>query len=176
MGATSKTSSTLDVRANASGTDGGALLANSDSWTDYTFQAKLDWLKGSTFGLVARHADDGDYVLCTFEEETAGMVHIWLRQYHNYVPVILAGGTIPNYNQLGGADITAAIAVFGNQATCSFNYHSISTLTANSSLQPPLSGGIGFMTSDADVNNSEIIVKTVGVSQTKYDLGPNAQL
>jgi hypothetical protein len=168
-GAMSENGGVLTVGASASTTGGGALLEGSNSWSDYTFQANVDWIKGETFGLVARYVDPGDYLLCDFDEPAPGTVYMSLRQYVNGVGTNLATGDVPNYEQVGGVGIDAILEVSGGQASCSFNGTVVSTfdLSAASNIQ---SGEIGFTTWDAAMDNSEIIVHTIGVSSGAYDL------
>ena len=164
------------IAAPGSSTGGGALLDGSGNWSNLTFTATLDWIQGETFGLVARYADDNDYVLCDFDEHAAGDVYISLKQYQAGKETELAQGDVFNYNQLGGANLTAAIQVNGNQATCSFNNHTVSTALAEDALvNPPAQGEIGFTTWNPAEGASEIDIKNVGVISAIYDLGPNVE-
>lgn len=169
-GLSSEDGGVLTVGASASTTGGGALLEGSDGWNDYTFQATVDWVKGETFGLVARYVDPGDYLLCDFDEPGPGTVYITLRQYVNGTGTDLATEDVNNYEQVGGADIDVALAVEGGEASCSFDGTVASTFdfSAASNAQ---SGGIGFTTWDGTPDNSEVVVRTVGVEQGAYDIG-----
>lgn len=174
-GAVSQSSSVITINAKPSGTGGGILFPASDAWTDYTFQAVLDWNAGETFGLMARYQNDNNYLLCNFDEQNVGTIHMILEQYVNGVRTELADGNVSNYNQAGGVNISAAIQVDGDQASCGFNYHAISTTVAGDNVSPALlKGGIGFTTWNPTVGKGQIVVKSVGVSTSSYYLGPDS--
>jgi len=138
------------------------LLGGTSAWGDYTFQATLDWTKGETFGLIARYQNNKNYAVCEFSEPYLGEVQISLEQYINGNKILLGSGEDTSYNELGGSNINAYIEVQGTNETCSFNNHVVSGLS--STLSPPFSGGIGFITWDQNVNNSQIIVKNINVT------------
>jgi hypothetical protein len=173
-GSSSETGGFLTVGASVDGTGGGVALAGSNGWTDYTFQATVDWLKGETFGIIARYVDDNNYVVCDFDEPQVGDVRMSIEQYVNGNEIDLANGNIENYNQVGGAGIDVAIAVQGSEGECAFNGNVISTLVASTAITPVQSGEIGFMTWDRTLGNSEIVVHTVGVTAGTYDLGTDS--
>lgn len=162
----------LVIGASTSTTGGGALLDGGGAWTDYTFQATVNWNTGETFGIVARYVDDQNYLVCEFDEKNVGDLNIKLDQHLGGVVTHLADGDILNYDQAGGVNITADIQVKGDQGSCAFNGHTVSSLFTSQSIDPALSHGeIGFTTWDPTVNNSQIMVKNVGVSKTIYRLG-----
>jgi hypothetical protein len=172
-GTVSQNNGELTIESNATSTSGGDLLVGSKDWNDYTFQTILDWYSGQTFGLMARYVDDKNYLECEFGEQNIGTLQVNFEQFINGTETTLASGNINNYNQIGGADISAAIQVNGDQGSCGFNYNSISTYVAGNSIQPPFTGGIGIVVWDPTINNSKIIVKSLGVSTSSYYLGPN---
>ena len=162
----------LTISANATSTGGGALLLGSDGWSNYTFQTNVDWLKGQSFGLVARFVDPSDYVMCDFDEPSVGSVSVSIREYVNGTATNLASGWVTNYNEMGGSNIPVALAVQGNEATCAFDGNQISTVVASAVIDPSLkAGGIGFTMWDPNMNNSEIVVHSVGVVSQAYSLG-----
>ncbi len=125
---------------------------------------------------MARYADENNYVICQFAQRAAGDVYVSLQQYDNGIATERAKGDVVNYDQLGGADITAAVQVWGNQAACAFNDHMISTVLANNPLvNPPAHGQVGFSVWDPTKGTSEIIVKTAAVTTDIYNLGPNIE-
>ncbi len=163
--------SVLTIASPASGTTGGALLAGSDAWTDFTFSTNIDWNSGEAFGLIGHYVDDNDYVVCGFDQDIPGNIHMTIHELVNGSDIDLADGDIPNYNEVGGAGINVGMSVQGNQATCGFNGYVISTLVASTKLTGPLHGEIGFDTYDPANGNSEITVHTVGVVSQAYNLG-----
>jgi len=160
----SEASGTLTIGANASTTGSGALLGGSDAWTNYTFQATVDWTKGDSFGLLARYTPDDDYIACEFNQPSPGVTHMYLDEYTGGKGITLASVGVPNYNQTGGSNITASIAVRGSQGTCTFNGYSLSSGIGGATQNFPAAGGIGFVTWDPDVSNSQIVVTGVNVS------------
>ena len=166
----SQANGVLTVGANATGTGGEAFFLGSYGWSDYTFQATIDWVKGQTFGLIARYESDQNYVVCDFTEQQVGLVTMNLDQFVDGKQTNLAWGSVSNYNELGGAGIPVAIEVHGNQGTCGINGHAISTVFDGTTLTPTLWGAIGFSTWDPAVNNSEIVVHNVGVTSGTFNL------
>jgi hypothetical protein len=107
----------LPIGGNVSSTGGGGLLPGSSAWTNVTFVANLDWVKGESFGLVARYAGDKNYVICDFGQTSIGNVYMNLRQFVNGKQIDLAAEDFTNYNQMRGNDLIAAIEVQGDQDT-----------------------------------------------------------
>jgi len=172
-GNSSQANGVLVVGANASSTGGGVLLQGSAGWGDYTFQTTVDWNKGETFGLIARYVDNKNYVVCEFDERFMGDVQMSIQQFVNGKKTDLARGDIKNYNQMGGANVIAGIEVQGDQALCAFRGHTISTLFANTALNPVQDGEIGFTTWNPATGNSQLVVHSVGVVSQAYSLGLN---
>jgi len=152
----------LTVNAETSTTGGGVLLPGTSAWTDYTLTAKLDRIKGSSFGLLARYTSMDDYVACEFDLSSPNEVHMYLDQYTSGKGVTLASADASGYNQAINPDITASVSVKGAQGTCTFD----GTPVAGTISEPPSGGvgGIGFTTWDPTANNSSIIIKAVEVS------------
>jgi hypothetical protein len=162
---------TLVIGATSSTTGGGALLQGSGDWTDYTFQANVDWNQGETFGIVARYVSDQNYLVCQFDEKNVGDVHLRIDQHLDGNVTHLADGDVLNYNQMGGSNITVAISVQGTETSCGFNGYSISTIIASDAAANSSKGEIGFTTWDPNTNNSQIVVTTIGVVPWSYSLG-----
>jgi hypothetical protein len=172
-GNVSQDSGFLTVGGDASSTGGGALLTGSSGWTDATFIATVDWVKGESFGLVARYQGDKNYVTCDFGQTQTGNVYMNLRQFVNGQQINLASGDISNYSGIGESGIIVGIEVQGNQGTCALDGHTISTQIAGTLLTQVQGGDIGFSTWDPTTNNSEITVHSVGVVSQAYNLGTN---
>ena len=160
----SETSGTLAVGATASTTGGGALLNGSGGWTDYTFQATLDWVKGGSFGLLARFTSDADYVACEFNQPSPGETRMYLDRYIGGTGTTITSEDVSSYNQNGGTNIQASIAVHGPQVACSFNGATIANMIEGGSVSLPAAGGIGFTAWDPGTNNSQIVVHAANVS------------
>jgi hypothetical protein len=154
---------TMDMVATSTGTGASIALAGSANWTDYKFEAKLDW-RGEMFGLTARAVDSQNYVLCAFDEQNLGAVHVVLQQFVNGNASTLATGDILNYDQPGGTDVDAYINVHGTTADCSLNNHIISSAgSSGGGLNPPFSGGIGIVMWDPVPGTSALTIKSVDV-------------
>lgn len=155
----------LSIGASKSGTGGGVLLGNTNTWGDYTFNTTLDWVQGETFGLMGRYVDDNNYTACEFDEQNLGDVTIDLVQYVNGNENTLVTGDVQNWDTVGGTNIAVSMELQGTQGTCSFNNHVISNASNGTTLNPPYTGRVGFTTWDPDTNNSKIVVKDIDVEQ-----------
>lgn len=175
-GGSSESGGFLNIMATASSTGGGALLQGSGAWTDYTFQATVDWSQGETFGLVARYVDDNNYLVCEYDEKYVGEVHLRLDEHLDGNVIHLANGNVINYEEMGGPNIDAAIQVNGDQGECAFDGYIISSLIASNKIDPSLTyGEIGVTSWDPATDNSTIAVKSIGVVAGAYELGAYAQ-
>lgn len=171
VGKISQSDGALTLISSGASTAGGTMLSGSTAWSDYTFQANVDWLKGEAFALVARYVDSNNYIVCTFDEFYLGDVHMSIHQHVGGKVMDLTDGNILNYNRQGGTNLSVALEVQGSQAACGFDGHAISTIIAGNSLVAPFNGEIGFTTWDAKPNNTEIVVKNIGVVTGAYTLG-----
>jgi hypothetical protein len=162
-GDVAEASGTLIISADTSTTGGGALLAGSSVWSDYSFQATLDWLNGESFGLLARYTSRSDYLACEFDDTSPTTARMYLDRYVGGKGTTLAGGDIVAYQRSNRSNIVASISVKGTQATCSFNSQTISGDANGMLTGVPTSGGIGFTTWDPNISSGEIIVKSVSV-------------
>lgn len=158
----SEASGTLIIGSTNSTNGGGALLAGSNDWTDYIFEATLDWVEGNSFGLLARYAPDDDYAACELNIPSPDNVRMYLDQYIGGHGTTLGSVNIPNYSPAAGSDMTVSIAVKGSQTTCSFAGQSIARIVNDL----PKTGGIGFVAWDPVLGNSQILVKNVTVSSS----------
>ena len=157
-------SGVMDINANASTTGSSVHLASSSKWSNYTFSATFNWIKGQTMGLIANYMDDDNYVVCEFDASSAGQVQTTLEQYMNGSMHVLGTGTDYVEGGVGESNIQASIEVQGTQETCSFNHH-VTTSQLGATINPPYSGDIGFTTWDPTLNNSAIVVKSVDVKE-----------
>jgi hypothetical protein len=162
-GDVTEASGTLVISADTSTTGGGALLTGSSAWSDYTFQATLDWLNGESFGLLARYTSHSDYLACEFDETSPTTARMYLDRYVGGKGNTIAGGDIVAYQRSNRSNIIASIAVKGTQATCSFDGQTISGDANGMLTGAPTAGGIGFATWDPNISSGEIIVKSVDV-------------
>lgn len=163
MGVDAITSSSLSIGAASDGNGGGISLNDTGAWTNYTFNATLDWTAGETFGLVARYIDPNDYSVCTFTQSPLGFVQMDLEQYVAGVRYVLGEGYAPSPN---GTTVTASIKVENNYGACSFSSSAISSPSTMTGyyFAPPFYGGIGFTTWDDATDNSQIIVGNITVT------------
>lgn len=171
IGTVSQKGGVLTISADASTTAGGALLNGSSDWSDYTFQTTLDWVRGETFGLMADYVDPKNFLVCEFDERNVGTIEVSFEKHVNGVVTSLATNNVINYEQMGGDDIMAAIEVHDNVGTCSFNNQTVSSVFDLDVATSSQKGEIGFTTWDPQMNNSEIIVHTVGVINGAYQFG-----
>jgi hypothetical protein len=170
-GVVSQNDGLLTVSAGSSTTIGNALLDGSDGWSNYRFSATVDWVKGETFGLMARYIDPKDFLACEFDEQKVGTVEVSFKKYVNGAATTLATKNVIDYEQMGGDGIDAMIAVDGNDGICSFNGRQVYTFDIGPA-GTPQQGGVGFTTWNPAMDDSEIVIHNVGIMDGLYGLSP----
>jgi hypothetical protein len=151
----------LEIGANPTSTGGGAYLLGSSGWDNYLFVATIDWMKGSTFTLIADDSGGGNDVKCVFDN--GGDISIY-RSWSNGDDQLI-GHENPQNLTISG-DTQAFIQVDGDHVHCGIGKGVASSYLSSQST----GGGIGFDAWDPNRNNSEVIVKSISVtpSQDSY--------
>jgi hypothetical protein len=163
--AISTSTNELTVESAKTTTGATVLLSNSTAWTNYQFDATVDWTRGEMFGLIARYINGKNYTLCSFYEPDQGDVQVTLEQYVNGQENDLAQGSITNYEPAQGSFVDAYIKVYNTEGVCSLDGHQISNDAPNAYvINAPFSGGIGFTMWDPTTDNTEATVKSVSVA------------
>ncbi len=147
------------------GEENGALLAGSAStttsslavfwggskWQDYEFSSLLDWDKGTSLSLVARYADEKNYLYCSFSNYGA-YVNL---SYYKYGEQTTIGRSprLPVSNYFPWLNIKAGIRVKGDEAFCLLNGEEILSGKGNFGR----SGSVGFKTFGEKVKGSVLM-------------------
>ncbi len=125
-------------------------------WKDYSFETYLDWKKGQTVSLLARYADDYNYVACNFSEAS-----VIISEHLKNTAINLAEKE--NTLKLANKDIKLSIDVDGNSVRCYVNDKLIASATG---LTKELkNGGVGFNIWDPALNTSQIVIKKVKIEE-----------
>lgn len=145
---------------NTSTTGSMAVLDGAYLWKNYFFNAKADWIKGDNVSVLARYINDKNYVSCSFSDDK-----LRIEQYLNGNKRVMVEKK--NFFEMPKKDVRLGIMVNGDKTECLVNGNSVIYAYY---LSPVLShGGVGIKTWDPEVNNSEIIVKNVEVTEIAGD-------
>ncbi|MDP1688557.1 MAG: polysaccharide deacetylase family protein [bacterium] len=148
----------LIIGARNSTTGSGILLDGSYLWQDYIVNTVVELTKGQTFSLLARYKDDKNYTVCSYSDKS-----IRAEQSVNGERKILYEWNA-DFKFIGKIK-DVGIAVKGDVVDC---YLDKQIAVRGLNLDKNLShGGIGFKTWDPQMNNSELIIKSVSVEETK---------
>lgn len=148
----------LHVTSSASSTAGHLMLDGTSEWKDYSFKTTVNLTKGKTFSVVARYGDDKNNIACSFsdkiieaEQSTDGKSKTLSELKGNFV--------------FTGKNREVGIGVYGDTINC---YLDGKIAIKGYNLDQGLNhGGIGFKTWDPQVNNSELIVKSIAIKEIK---------
>lgn len=132
-------------------------LDGSRLWRNYSFSAKIDWIKGRDVSLLARFRDNQNYTMCVFNDNNTKVI-----EYIDGKKVIIAEKK--HFLKIPKEDVQLSIIVKNNNVKCFVNNNLIVDSYLNSILS---TGGIGFSIWDPQINNSEIIIKKVSVEEIK---------
>ena len=156
----------LTLASKGTGTSGGVLLGGTNGWSDYSFQATVNWTEGQTFGLIARYQNSSNYVVCVFNQEAPDYLTIELQQLINGKTYTLVSGSVTGYEGIGKDGVVADINVQNVLGSCSIDGHTVFSSQGNnqntqSTINPPFNGRIGFTAWDPEPANSKIVVTGV---------------
>ena len=146
-----------------SGLNGGTIfLDGTYGWTDYAFEAAIDWVRGETASLMARHKDSYNFVSCSFSNR-----YMNIDEYVNGERKRLTSAPIKT--TLSWDNARVGVQVRGKHVECLIDGR---VVASSDDMNPALkNGGIGFKTWDPKPDNSSIIVREVKVTslaQTAY--------
>jgi peptidoglycan/xylan/chitin deacetylase (PgdA/CDA1 family) len=159
-GQKSVTNGTLTFGA-ATSTNGGITFLNgSKTWSDYSFNANINWIKGNTFGMIARVQDARDFMYCDFGENSASIV-----ERNGDKENVVVQNAYPASIDGGSGDF--GVRVYGNKIACSVGGQDVTTaVIPDTNLSY---GGVGFTSWDSSMNNSEVIVNSMQVTPLTSD-------
>ncbi|MEK7208768.1 MAG: polysaccharide deacetylase family protein [Patescibacteria group bacterium] len=146
------------IGANASTTGSSLFLDGSYLWQNYVFKAGVNLTKGQTFSLTARYKDDKNYVACSFSDKSI-RVERFLNGERKVLSELKGNFVFLNKNRevgIGVYDSTVNCYVDGKIAMK--GYHLDEHLDQ---------GEIGFKTWDPQINNSELVIKSISVEEIK---------
>ncbi len=70
----------LNLSAGSTTSGASVVLPGGSNWTDYSFNANINWIKATDIELVARYADSKNYVACDFLDQGT---HVKIYAHHN---------------------------------------------------------------------------------------------
>lgn len=150
----------LVLGKNTSTTGSMAVLDGAYLWKNYIFNAKMDWIKGENVSVLARYINDKNYIVCSFSDDKL-RIEQYLGGKKRIVVEKKTLFEIPKRNvQLGIVANNDKVECLVNGNSVIYSYY----------LSPALShGGIGIKTWDPEINNSEVIVKNIDVTEIVGD-------
>jgi peptidoglycan/xylan/chitin deacetylase (PgdA/CDA1 family) len=137
-----------------------AVMPGSKEWTNYFYTAKIDLVKGLSFGLIARETDPNNYLSCTFINYKNGTYYAKLERVIDSKSETLAKVKLPRYFPLEWKNVAFGIKVDGNDAQCLANGDTAFTVNIPT-LQSK--GSVGLKTWDEMNGNSEINIRTIDI-------------
>lgn len=146
--------SNLQLRASQDTSGGTTFLDGTASWSDYVFEASIDWRKGKTASLIARFGDWANYISCNFDGRNA-----IIEERVGNKGKTLAQGT--EEKEAHKHPFLAAVRVRGNMMECLVEGRVVTKAEIHSAF---VRGGIGFKAWDPQDNNSEIVVRELKVT------------
>lgn len=150
----------LTIGADTSITGSFSLLDGTYTWNNYTFHSLIDWKKGSNIILLARYQDDSNFSACNFARNSLRIVQRLKGKERIMIEKKLEDDIFAEKN-----DLALGISVYKDKIECLADKK---VLGYTYFLSPLLSnGGIGFMSWDEAVNNSEFTVKRISVEEIK---------
>jgi len=148
----------LHISSGNSAVSGFTVLEGSDEWTDYLFKTKIDFIKGTSFSLVARYKDAKNYVFCSFSNygKTVAIYQVLNGETKTLgrTPVL----PVPYFTPW--LDLNFSIKADRNNIECLINDNWALKDKIDASLK---SGGIGFKIWGDKMNSNEVIVKEINV-------------
>ena len=144
---------------NASTTASMAILDGTNNWKDYVFGAKLDWLRGAGFSLVARYKDSQNYMYCSYSGY-GSFVRIYLVK-DGVATTLGKTARLPIPYSNPWKDLDFKVKVIGDDIECLINDEWI--LRAPDVKEMPEFGGIGFKTWDSDRGITNTAIKEISV-------------
>lgn len=135
-------------------------LDGSYPWSDYAFNAAVDWVKGSHVSLVARFKDENNYVSCDFSGDNLRITQKVSGKSENLA-------NKKNIHNFPKNNLRLGMAVTGGKVQCFINGNEVARAR---DLSPVLaSGGIGIKTWDRELNNSFMYLRGMKAAEAKND-------
>ncbi len=152
----------LRLSAGSNSLGAGTYLKNSLGWTDYAVTAIIDWIGGSSFGVMAAYRNASNYVMCEYAPSRSGTSVQALQYINGYRIPLSPASTIGTGPNAGPMD--AGISIQGLYVTCSLNGSSVSNEgigAGKTAMNAPQSGGIGFSVYGDSAGAAGMIVNSV---------------
>ena len=147
-------SDSMTIGASTSTTGSAVFLDGTYLWKDYSLKSSVDLTSGQSFSLTARYKDSENYVSCLFSNKS-----IRIDQVVNGEEKVLSELS-GNFVFLG-KNREVGIGIYGDTANC---YLDDKIVIKGYNLDKALDhGGIEFKTWDPQVNNSELVVRSISV-------------
>jgi len=134
-----------------------ATLNGGNSWQNYKLISQVDLNKGNYFSVVARYQDDQNYLVCNY-----GVDGFNLKQRVNGQEQLIAAW-YTKIDPINFHNASAEMIVDQDLIKCRLNNRDIIIGQFNSKILEK--GKIGFKSWDPQVNNSELIIKNLTITQ-----------
>lgn len=144
----------LKLKANDSNKEAATFLDGTNTWQDYAFTAKVNWIKGDNLYLLARYKDESNYVSCNFSNS-----YVRVENNINGEKTILK--ETKRYFDGDKKDFKIGIKVEGNKVECLLNNKIVAKYDG---LEEVKQGGISIKAWSNIENKSEIEVDKIEVN------------
>ncbi len=145
----------LIIKANTDTKGAAVFLDGTGGWKDYIFSSAGRLSRGAYVGLAARYVDDSNNISCNFTSSDIAIV-----QLKNGIQTTLNRSNM--INNINSEYNNISIEVIGDIAKCKVNGSEIVSSYFDASLKQ---GGIGYKTWSDEINNAEIVIDSMEVTQ-----------
>ncbi len=148
--------SELHVGADASNTSSVLFFEPGSSWVDYIHSVQVDWFRGTSFGLISRFKDSGNYIECVFSNygKTVSMFKVV-----NGVSTDLGNSPdLPIPFHAPWINRNYKIVSKGNHFECIVEDDVVLTYDIDDA---PTKGTIGYETWDKAIHNTDVSIKKI---------------
>jgi len=141
------------TRASESTSGSTVFLDGTHAWKNYEFHTQVDWISGKSFSLVARHADDDNYVACNYQKDSLSVEEVI-----NGESRIVSSLKIKGINH--GYSLNVGLKVSANTIDCLWGNEFLGGVLISRDLNY---GGIGFKSWGKESGLSEISIRKISV-------------
>lgn len=133
-------------------------LDGSYLWKNYILRSRVMLAKGRSFAVLARYKNGDNYVSCDFDQEQVAVSQRLKGQENTLVKVD------QNLDFMSQREIEAGMIVEDEKVSCLVDGKIAAEATVAKDFS---SGGVGFKTWDARLNNSSLVIKSVKVENIR---------
>lgn len=151
-GAVERQADALSIAASPQTSGSTAFLNGSGWWTNYSFEASVDWIAGESVSVLARNEDDLNYLSCAF---TDGAVRLIRKSPDGEFPIARSSADTSGARN----GMRLGITVHGSSASCLLN----GAVVVSGSFAGLRKGGIGVEVWDSTHGTAHSKVNSVSV-------------